>query len=129
MATKNLPAVDPSKKNTVEDDKLKQVSIKLTNFQSELNNDELIEFAKIYKDPKNPVGLFPQTKMDVDTLTNYLNANIPTRWSKPLKAKLRLTLKTIRDDFDLNKGTNFNLILIGIILLFIIVFIVFRFLI
>ena len=128
MATKNLPAVDPSKKNTVEDDKLKQVSIKLTNFQSELQNEEITDFIKIYKDPKNPFGLFPQTKKDVDILTNYLMVNIPPKWPKPLKTKLKSTLISIRNDFDLNKGTSLTLILIGVVILLILIFIGFLFL-
>ena len=94
--------VDPILNKITGGDLFKQLTIQLTEFERSLNFSQQLDFALVHKNAKNPVGLKPKTKYEVDTLTRYLCDSIPPNWPTPLKSKLQSLLNSNRLNFKLS---------------------------
>ena len=116
MAT-NIPAADQSKKSTPDDIKLAQVTTDFLNFQNTLNNDQVLQYIKLYQSV--PFGTHPSSDKDVDILTTFFWENLPIKWPVDLKKKLKDMLNSTRLSFKLRalSDTNWTLIIIIILLL------------
>jgi hypothetical protein len=99
------------------DDNLAQVAVLLSNFQSSLDNDQILQFIEIFR--SLAYGLHPTTAKDVDELTRTLWKKTPASWPKDLTRKLKDTLNKIRKMFDLHPLRDTHMMLIILLVLLI----------